>query len=171
VASSIGNDELNAENTFDCFRSLASTSIQKLGKRVKEDQFHVAAITFATEANILFDFNSHIDDRGSIIASLQNVPYPNYGSSESETNLHLALMKVRTDLMTEKHGYTDTSRPMVVVVLSDGQVRSNPASNPVLCAGLTNLQFNTCGDTACGRTFPCHIHNQNHSQVGFWDTR
>ena len=139
-SSSIGNDELNPVGAFGCFQSLASEAVRKLGRRVQEDRFHVAAITYADDVDMIFDFNDHIDNRDKIISTLKIIPYPSYGSSESQSNLHLALQKVRVELMTETHGYIDTSRPIVLVVLSDGEVRSNPSSNPEACAEISDAK-------------------------------
>eukprot|EP00729_Bicosta_minor_P016219 gene16219-9452_t len=144
TSTSIKNAELNDNIAFDCFQRFASTAVSKLGRLVQEDRFHVAAITFDDEAKILFDFNNNLNNRDKMISSLRNLPYSTYGaSSESHTNLHLALKTVRTDLMTPGRGYVDSSRPIVLVVLSDGEVRADPAANVAVCAGIANAK--ECG--------------------------
>ena len=143
TSSSIANDELNQAGLFGCFQSFAGDAVRKLGRSVQQDRFHVAAITYADNADLMFDFNDHIDDRDKIISTLRTIPYPNYGSSESQSNLHLALKKVRVELMTANHGYIDTSRPIVLVVLSDGEVRSDPSLYPTECTAIGDAK--ACG--------------------------
>jgi len=130
TSTSIGNKESNDLRAPDCFRTFANESISKLGRRVQRGRFQVAAVEFDDTARVGFNFHTHADNRSALIGSLQNIPYPDWQSTESQTNLHLALAKVRTDLMTRSAGHTEQSTPFVVVVLSDGQVRSNPALNP-----------------------------------------
>ena len=135
--------------------AFASGTVRALDARnqVTEDTFHVAAITFADTADVLFGF-SELGFNGTRIAGKLDAVESKYGAAPTrrarrlartttQSNVAAAFELLNSTLLTAVHGYVDTSRRIVVVTLTDGKTRANSKDHAAVCAaGSTDL---ACG--------------------------
>jgi len=155
VSSDIGDPDENVAGAMRYLRAFASGTVRALDARnqVTEDTFHVAAITFADTAEVLFGF-SELGFNGTRIAGKLDAVESKYGAAPTrrarrlartttQSNVAAAFELLNSTLLTAVHGYVDTSRRIVVVTLTDGKTRANSKDHTAVCAaGSTDL---ACG--------------------------
>lgn len=146
-SSNLANDELNQARAFQCFKNFTTNAILGLRRAVKRHRFQVAAVTFADEPRIEFDFREYSLDRAGMIQHLKRLHLPAFESGIDGTfsEAGKAFTVVREQLLTPLRGHTDPGTPAVVVALTDGHVRADrtAASSSGACVGLPD-------DDACG---------------------
>ena len=127
VSSSLKNSDFNEEGAFDCLLDVMAEAIATIGNNIRDDMVHVALVVFANEAEIKIDFNdlNKFDgDRAAWLAAfMRAATYPDYAAgTETYASVHLALDRIRSNLLTRERGFEDRRRQetLVIVYLTDG---------------------------------------------------
>ena len=76
----------------------------------------VAAVTVSNGANVRMEFGDNPTDRSDLMTALQTLPT----EQPENTNLHLAINKVRTELLRPGSGFREYEVPTDLIILTDG---------------------------------------------------
>lgn len=122
---------MNNKEAFANMKGFLADAIEGFMRKLREDRMRVAIVTFADTVQIVFDFDDYLvqssSTRAEIFAKLDTIVYPDWGNEESQSNIAKAFEVVRTVLFTPRRGHTDGVRKKVIVALTDGHVRVDPA--------------------------------------------
>ena len=134
TSTSVENAEMGGHaGAFKEMISWAAALVRAFGTSIAQQRVRVAALTFATTAQVQFNFGSgessmaNTRNAGNVADALAGIRYDDSGSQDtlSYKNIHLALAVMQSQLlspsMARVTGFRQHAVPLHIVLLTDGK--------------------------------------------------
>ena len=156
TSTSIEDPELGGSaGAFAAMTAYAASVVDGFSTSIGVDRVRVAALTFATAAQVQFNFigesarapDLSLRTAESVRAALLGIKYDaSSRRSLSDTNIHLALRTMRTQLLaasgSDVTGFRQQAVPLHIVLVTDGKASS--AAHDAVALLVEELRGSTC---------------------------